>query len=371
MPIPTDTVVWRIYQGQHMVLQSPQSSGAIFRISSISLEVDPSVTHTEVTFLCRSVDEPKEPEPDAPQATLVRFGPNGPHTFSYALDLVFPGMNIFLQVRGAGSVAVIGTWYHYTAEMLAYRMPPIGPPVPSNDVMKLPSNDLTKTPANGTYKQQLPKRKLTEPTAEVDDDGRKRLRVHEVGTTAPTPPNPASNPNPAPASASTLDPAPANLERSGSDHHLRLTPTENPTPNVSMVTGATSFATATTSFDGNSRYPLVLPGGLRYRVVAAGDGVERPKPNELVRVKHQMYVDDKQVDKQKKFLFRVGTGQVIKGLDLLVSNMRIHETVEAIIPPALAWGDQGNPPIVPSNKAVTFIVSLREIGESATQPDAA
>ncbi|KZT31882.1 hypothetical protein SISSUDRAFT_1067377 [Sistotremastrum suecicum HHB10207 ss-3] len=48
--------------------------------------------------------------------------------------------------------------------------------------------------------------------------------------------------------------------------------------------------------------------------------------------------------------------------------MRIHETVEALIPPELAWGAIGNPPLVPGNKMLTFIVSLREIGESATKP---
>lgn len=58
------------------------------------------------------------------------------------------------------------------------------------------------------------------------------------------------------------------------------------------------------------------------------------------------------------FIFKLGSGQVIKGWDQALVNRRIGEVIEIRVPAALAYGEQGSPPSIPGDSDLIFTVEL-------------
>jgi peptidylprolyl isomerase len=65
-------------------------------------------------------------------------------------------------------------------------------------------------------------------------------------------------------------------------------------------------------------------------------------------------------DRGEPITFQLGAGQVIPGWDRGVAGMRVGGRRELVIPPELAYGPQGNPPIGP-NETLIFVVDLESI----------
>ena len=62
------------------------------------------------------------------------------------------------------------------------------------------------------------------------------------------------------------------------------------------------------------------------------------------------------------FQFPLGQGQVIPGWDQGVEGMRVGGRRELIIPPDLAYGPQGQPPVIGPSETLIFVVDLVKIG---------
>jgi peptidylprolyl isomerase len=71
---------------------------------------------------------------------------------------------------------------------------------------------------------------------------------------------------------------------------------------------------------------------------------------------------DSSYDHGQPFSFKLGGGEVIPGWDQGVAGMKVGGRRELIIPPDLAYGAQGQPPTIPPNATLVFVIDLVKVG---------
>lgn len=111
--------------------------------------------------------------------------------------------------------------------------------------------------------------------------------------------------------------------------------------------------------------------GLQYKVVKKGQGA-KPTPTDTVKVQYKgSLLDGNEFDSSYKrnepAVFQVN--QVIAGWQEALPLIETGSTVELYIPPDLAYGDRGAPPVIEPGSMLVFQVELLEIQAPAKEKE--
>lgn len=151
------------------------------------------------------------------------------------------------------------------------------------------------------------------------------------------------------------------LAACGDDEEGGPTPTATPTevegsPTPTEVGGGPPVV---------SGQPTFSESGLQFVDIEVGTG-DPCQPGQTVEVHYTGWLADgtkfdSSLDRGQPFIFVVGGGQVIAGWDEGVAGMKVGGKRRLILPPELAYGEAGRPPVIPPNAQLTFDVELLDI----------
>lgn len=108
---------------------------------------------------------------------------------------------------------------------------------------------------------------------------------------------------------------------------------------------------------------VVLPSGVQYRIIDEGSG-PRPRLDSEVKVHYRSSTMggrefDSTFIRGEPVEFQVN--QVLKGWQEVLPLMKAGATWRVVVPPELAYGVRGQPPVVGPNEALVFDLNLVEI----------
>jgi FKBP-type peptidyl-prolyl cis-trans isomerase len=105
--------------------------------------------------------------------------------------------------------------------------------------------------------------------------------------------------------------------------------------------------------------------GLWISDLAAGEGAEATDGAEVV-VHYTGWLADgtmfeSSLERGESLSFTLGEGQMIKGWDEGVVGMQVGGKRRLVLPPEMAYGRRGAPPVIPANATLVFEIELLQI----------
>ena len=108
------------------------------------------------------------------------------------------------------------------------------------------------------------------------------------------------------------------------------------------------------------------PSGVKYQDLAIGEG-QRPLWGQTVKVQYVGKLPDGKVFEKGKYEFKLGEKDTLKGFNIGIGGgqeidaMKIGGQRVLILPPDLAYGEQGNGKVIPPNATLRFEIELLEV----------
>lgn len=107
-----------------------------------------------------------------------------------------------------------------------------------------------------------------------------------------------------------------------------------------------------------------LPSGIQYSVIKKGSGTVNPAIDSLVTVNYRgMLIDGTEFDSTwahgKPAAFTLN--DVIRGWQYVIPRMHVGDRWKVVIPPQMAYGEQGMLPRIGPNQALVFDIELLDI----------
>ena len=114
---------------------------------------------------------------------------------------------------------------------------------------------------------------------------------------------------------------------------------------------------------------------VNYTVTKPGDAVNFPRKGDTVAIHYTAHLEDgTQIDdsyaRSQPIYFVLGgasgVSQVIPGFEQVIPIMSRGEKARLVIPPDMAYGDLGYPPIIPPNSHITYEIELLSFSSIGT-----
>jgi len=111
---------------------------------------------------------------------------------------------------------------------------------------------------------------------------------------------------------------------------------------------------------------VTLPSGLKYQDLVVGNGPMAEDGTPVIVNYTGWLTDGSKFDSstdpgRQPLPFTIGAGMVIRGWDEGVKGMRVGGKRKLTIPPDLAYGERGYPPVIPPNATLVFEVEFLAI----------
>src|SRR5690606_25050961 len=112
----------------------------------------------------------------------------------------------------------------------------------------------------------------------------------------------------------------------------------------------------------------VLPNGIQYRVIEAGNG-RSPTPTSEVSIHYRGSLAASGLEFDSSFArgqpvtFKVD--EVLRGWQEVLPRMKVGDHWQVFLPPEMAYGERGQPPVIGPNEALAFDIKPIEVKSAA------